>query len=59
MGDAKINFYGYGSFDNPDDWKQICNKEAIKQLEDVEGANMVITIFCTGRIINEGWEMNY
>ena len=57
--DAKINFYGYGSFDNPDDWKLICNKEAIKQLEDVEGANMVITVFCTGRIINEGWEMNY
>lgn len=65
-GDAKINFYGYGSFDNPDSWKEYCNTEVINEIFNIEEDNdlknqmtTLITAFCTGRIINDGWEMNY
>ncbi len=61
-GDAKLNFYGYGSFEDPDGWRQACTSENIdnygKGQLDLPTTQMLATM-CAGLIISDGWEMNY
>ena len=61
-GDAKLKFYGLGSFENSDVWRQLCTSETIdnygKGQQDLFTVQMLATM-CAGLIISDGWQMNY
>ena len=62
--EAKIDYYGWGSWDDPELWQQICNDDTFNELIEPgditkDELSLVFGTVCAARVISDGWKMNY